>query len=175
MTQQRLKKFAILIVDDDRLMLRLISDVLTRLGFGHVYKASSGAQALAMVDTTPVDFIICDWRMADMNGIEFTRKVRDAASIYTLVPIIMLTGNAEEEHVRLARDAGVTEYLIKPFTVRELCRRIEEIIERPREFVLAPTYKGPSRRRHSAPPPDGVERRAANLNASRTPHARRSY
>jgi two-component system, chemotaxis family, chemotaxis protein CheY len=148
--ESRLKQFSVLIVEDDRQMQKLVHDVLSKLGFGHIYKALGGREALSMLDRTPIDFVLCDWRMPEMDGIEFTKIVRGSEKPYALVPIIMLTGNAELHHVFEARDAGVNEYLIKPFTVKDLCNRLKEIIEHPREFVLAPEYKGPSRRRRAS-------------------------
>jgi two-component system, chemotaxis family, chemotaxis protein CheY len=162
--ENRLKLFKILIVEDDRLMQKLVFDVLVKLGFHQIYKAKSGETALALLNETSMDFIICDWRMPDMNGIEFTMAVRRSMEDYALVPIVMLTGNAEKHHVTQARDAGVNEYLVKPFTVKDLCSRLKEIIEHPREFVLAPAYKGPSRRRKtSATMTSANERRTRNV------------
>jgi two-component system chemotaxis response regulator CheY len=156
-----LKKFNVLVIDDDVLIRDLVRDALLKLGFGGVLEASNGKKGLRLLETKPVDFVICDWRMPEMDGIEFTRRVRTSAGPYDPhVPIIMLTGNAEIEQVREARDAGVNEYVVKPFAIKELCMRIESIVENPREFVLAPVYKGPTRRRKSKGPPDGVDRRA---------------
>lgn len=155
----RLKSFSALIVEDERLMQRLVHDVLERLGFGRIYKADTGHVALTLLDTRPIDFVITDWRMPGMDGIEMTKIIRAAEQAYALVPIIMLTGNAEKHQVLQARDAGVNEYLIKPFTVKDLCSRLNEIVEHPREFVIAPVYKGPSRRRRAVPDDVPVERR----------------
>ena len=155
----RLRKFSILVVDDDKLMQRLISDVLGKLGFGRIQKTGDGEQALLMLKAAPFDFVICDWRMPGMSGLEFVRHVRAADAPYSSIPVIMLTGNAEAEQVSAARDAGINEYLIKPFTVKSLCQRIEEIIEKPREYVVSSGYKGPSQRRRALPPPSGMERR----------------
>jgi two-component system, chemotaxis family, chemotaxis protein CheY len=158
-SETRLRQFSILIVEDDRLMMKLVYDVLIKLGFGQIFKAHTGREALSVMDRHPMDFVICDWRIPGMDGIEFTKTVRGSAKAYALVPIIMLTGNAEKHHVIHARDAGINEYLIKPFTVKDLCSRLKEIIEHPREFVLAPGYKGPSRRRKAAPGGVQTERR----------------
>ncbi len=144
-------------------MQKLIHDVLMKLGFSAIYKAANGNTALTLMNERAFDFVICDWRMEGMDGIEFTKAVRGSAKTYALVPIIMLTGNSEVYHVCEARDAGVNEYLIKPFTVKDLCSRLKEIIDRPREFVLSPIYKGPSRRRRSLLIA-GSERRRTKIN-----------
>lgn len=160
--EERLKNFKVLVIEDDRLMQQLVVDVLAKLGFRQVYRAHNGNSALSFLDKNPIDFIICDWRMPNMDGIEFTKVIRGSAREYSLVPIVMLTGNAEIHHVVQARDAGVNEYLIKPFTVKDLCARLKEIIENPREFVIGTAYKGPSRRRKALQRADGTERRKRN-------------
>jgi len=157
--EDRLKSLSVLVVDDDRLMRKLVSDVLVKLGFSRIFKAIHGGAALSILDSTPIDFIITDWRMENMDGIEFIRHVRTSMKEYALIPIIMLTGNAEAHQVLQARDVGVNEYLIKPFTVKDLCSRLKQIIDHPREFVLAPAYIGPSRRRRTLPPVTTTERR----------------
>lgn len=157
--ENRLAKFSVLVVDDDRLIQKLIFDVLVRLGFGQIHRVTDARAALQLLETVTVDFIITDWRLGAMDGITFARHVRGAARPYATIPIIMLTGNAEKDQVMNARDAGVNEYLIKPFTMKELSRRINEVIEHPRDYVEAPTYRGPSRRRQNHAPPNGTDRR----------------
>jgi DNA-binding response OmpR family regulator len=99
--------------------------------------------------------------MPGMSGIELVKHIRNLPLCKnTFVSIIMLTGNAETSNIKEARDVGITEYLIKPFTAKDLCVRILEIIENPREFVISEKYKGPSRRRRDSEKPEGiVERR----------------
>lgn len=165
MAKNRLKEFTVAIADDDSLMRRVVTEALLKLGFGSVHAAQNGEQLIELMQDRKIDFVICDWRMDGMDGVEFTRRVRAArVSVDPLVPIIMLTGNAEAHQVLEARDAGVTEYLVKPFTVDDLCKRIGEIIERPREFVFSPVFKGPSRRRKADRPPLGTaERRTRDI------------
>src|SRR5690606_15423053 len=92
-------------------------------------------------------------------GVELTHKIRTMDSEKRFTPIIMLTGHGERFEIEKARDAGITEYLIKPFTAKTLCSRIIMVIDNTRSFVLAPEYKGPSRRRRSSDAPLGKERR----------------
>jgi CheY-like chemotaxis protein len=160
--EDKLKNFHILVIDDDRLVRRLVHDVLTRLGFGNVSDAEDAEKGLAILENQNVDFLICDWRMEGMDGLELTRLIRRAATLANpLLPIIMFTGNAEAHQVLMARDAGVNEYITKPFSVRQLCKHVTEIVDRPREFVMAQEFKGPSRRRRMASPPNMLERRKA--------------
>lgn len=159
----KLKNFNVIVIDDDRLVLKLVSDVLHKLGFASVQKASDGQQALRILQSSQIDFMICDWRMPNLDGLELIRQIRRAATpVNPLTPIIMLTGNAELHHVTEARDAGATEYLVKPFTIKELCKRISEIVDHPREFVFAANFSGPTRRRKDVVPIE-IERRTRRL------------
>lgn len=137
-------------------MRRLLKDMLDVLGFTNVHLTEDGLEALDYLQFHQADIIICDWKMHGMDGITLTRHVRERMSGgKRFVPIIMLTGKAEEQDVITARDAGITEYLIKPFTTQTLFDRIKAVIENPRGFVLAEEYKGPDRRRRRVTPPDG--------------------
>lgn len=141
-------------------MHRLVRDVLGILGFTDVATAFNGQHALEVMQKKNFDLVISDWRMGVMDGVTFVRKLRqDESSASRYVPVIMLTGNAEQHNVEEARDAGITEFLSKPFTVATLCDRLREVIENPRPFVLSKEYKGPDRRRREKDAPDGVDRR----------------
>jgi two-component system chemotaxis response regulator CheY len=88
--------------------------------------------------------------MKPMDGLEFSRAVRTAEnSPNPFLPIIMITGHTEKHQVEAARDAGVTEFLVKPITAQSLFSRIAEIVERPRAFVRCEAYFGPDRRRRA--------------------------
>lgn len=158
-----LKKVHVLIVDDDAIMRKLIRDMMRIVGFNNVSAATDGQEALKMLETNTVDLIVCDWKMRPMDGLEFVKHVRnDDSSPHRFVPIIMLTGRGERKDVEIARDAGVTEYLIKPFSSDSLFKRIAAAIDAPRDFVLAMGYKGPDRRRSLRLPPDGTHKRATD-------------
>ncbi len=98
--------------------------------------------------------------MQPINGIEFTNNVRRSAqSPNKMVPIILLTGYAAPKRVKVARDVGVTEYMIKPFTADSLIKRITHVINHPRRFVVSDDYTGPDRRRRQDPRYTGAMRR----------------
>lgn len=105
--------------------------------------------------------------MDPMDGIEFTKLVRTAKDGRNhFVPIIMLTGFAQLERVIQARDAGVTEFLAKPFSTESLYSRIVSIVDHPRAFIRCKTYVGPDRRRRELGPRDGIaDRRKAAVDA----------
>jgi len=160
LSKGRLEKVSILIVDDEKLIQRLVTAVLESLGFKSLVIANNGQKAIELLSTQRFDLIITDWRMPDMDGLEFINFVRHSPKSFSpRIPIIFLTGNTEVHHVLTARDAGVNEYMIKPFTAEQLVKRIRSVIEHPRSFVDAFSYRGPDRRRKDIPPYGGVDRR----------------
>lgn len=148
----RLSSINVLLIDGDDRMIQLLRKVLTSLGFGAIYLARNGQEAIQHLGSKPVDLVITDWDMEPMTGIEFIHYIRwNRLSPNRQLPIIMLTGKAKRPQVEEARDTGTTEFLVKPFTVRTLCDRIMLVIEQPRSFVLASSYVGPDRRRRQQP------------------------
>jgi CheY-like chemotaxis protein len=164
MQNSQLGKLQILVVDDEKTIVRLITDVLIQLGFKDVVIATSGRKAIELLSKQKFDFIITDWRMGDLDGIDLVRFVRTSPeSTHPTVPIIMLTGNAEAHYVMTARNAGINSYLIKPFSASQLVRRLRQTIEQPREFVIAPSFRGPDRRHRDETMPDDLERRKPRM------------
>lgn len=155
----RLGKVSVLVVDDDKAISNLVKNVLKNLGFGNVIVVHDGAEGLRILETNAIDLVITDWEMEPMTGVEMTQKIRKIDSNKRFLPVIMLTGHGEKQEIEMARDCGITEYLIKPFTAKTLCSRIMMVIESPRSFILSNAYKGPSRRRRNQMPPDGVNKR----------------
>ena len=143
-----LHKISVLVVEDNQPMLDITKSLLLTFGIGHVVGAQNGEQGFDRFCEYNNDIIIADWMMKPMDGISFTRLVRnDAQSPNPYVPIILMTGFSERRRVIQARDAGVTEFLVKPFNAKDLYRRLVQVIERPRQFVRAPDFFGPDRRR----------------------------
>lgn len=144
----KLKTLRVLVIDDNAPIRLLVRSLLLDLGFGHVHAEPDAQSGWNSYCTQKPDIILVDWRMDKSDGIEFTKRVRkDPASHNPTVPIVIMTGFTNKQRVFDARDAGVTEFLIKPFTVQILADRLMHIIEKPRDFVLAPAYTGPDRRR----------------------------
>lgn len=138
----------VLIVDDAVHMRLLIRSLLQSLGVRHVFEAENGAKGFEELRAHRPDVILTDLSMKPVDGIEFTRKVRnDRDSPNPYVPVIMVTGHTERARVTAARDAGVSEFLAKPITVQNILSRMTEIVERPRPFVRCANYFGPDRRR----------------------------
>ncbi len=155
-----LAKVHVLIADDDRRIALIVRQVLESLGFKEIVVACDGSQALKFLQTNKIDMVITDWQMSPMDGINLVKFLRTSdVSPNRFMPIIMLTGNAEREHVEKARDIGVTEFVVKPFSAKTLCSRIALLIDNPRSFIFSKQFVGPDRRRRSILPPDGTEKR----------------
>lgn len=155
-----LSKVSVLIADDDPRIALIVRKVLESLGFTNIHLARNGEQALKLIRSEKVDMIITDWQMEPMDGIslvKYLRTVDDSPNRF--IPIIMLTGNVERSHVETARDVGVTEFVVKPFSAKTLCDRIIMLIENPRSFIMSKRFVGPDRRRRHTIPPDGTEKR----------------
>ena len=153
----------ILLIDDNPHMRTIATAVLKSAGIRKVIEAGDGGQGLQMLRDHPVDLALVDYKMFPLDGVEFTRLVRnspDSANPY--LPIIMMTGHSGKKRVYEARDAGVTEFLAKPITAKGVLDRIQSVIWRPRPFVKTEGYFGPDRRRVAPPGYRGPFRRATD-------------
>lgn len=155
-----LKKISALVVEDLHPMRTLIVSVLDSFGIGTILEASNGERAYDLFQKHNPDLVITDWLMEPVDGLELIRMIRrNPDSVNRLVPIIMMTGYSAIQRVTLARDLGTTEFLTKPFAGRDLARRINLIINRPRDFVETDHFFGPNRRRKSGEGYNGPRRR----------------
>ena len=141
-------------------MIGLVSSVLKIFGFKHVFTATEGKEAFDLVCKNDPDLVITDWMMEPMDGLEFTKMIRrNPMAPNPYVPVMMMTGFSSKLRVESARDMGVTEFLVKPFSSRDLYARVVQIIERPRQFVDAGAFFGPDRRRKLVRDYSGARRR----------------
>ncbi|MGV3634688.1 MAG: response regulator [Pseudorhodoplanes sp.] len=148
------------VVDDNAHMRRIVRTLLHGFGAREVVEAEDGAAGLEAYNSNIPDIVITDWAMPIFDGIELTQMIRQpGVNANPYVPIIMLTGHSEKSRVVAARDAGVTEFLVKPLSARGLYERIVSVVVSPRPFVRTKTYFGPDRRRSSNPGYSGPERR----------------
>jgi two-component system chemotaxis response regulator CheY len=123
------KKIKILIVDDFATMRRVIKNLLQSLGFKDFEEAADGVHAFNKINSTNIDFIITDWNMPNMTGIELLQKIR-ASENHKNIPILMVTAEQKKEQIIAAAQAGVNGYIIKPFTAATLSNKLEKIFER---------------------------------------------
>lgn len=150
----------VLLVEDNAPMLELIKGILQSFGIGTIITAMDGEEGFLKFCQHNPDLVITDWMMAPSDGIALSRKIRnERKSPNQYVPIILMTGFSEKKRVFNARDAGITEFLVKPFNTRDLYKRLHQIIERPRQFVKCEEFFGPDRRRKSTINHDGFTRR----------------
>jgi two-component system chemotaxis response regulator CheY len=150
----------ILIVDDNRHMRVMLSEILKAIGVRQISEASDGDHALKMMRGQDIDIIMTDLSMQPMDGIDFVRLLRRSPdSPNQMCPVIMITGHSTLARVNEARNAGVNEFLAKPLTARGVVERITQIVEHPRPYVKTEAYFGPDRRRRSDPNFPGPFRR----------------
>ncbi|MDY6829997.1 MAG: chemotaxis response regulator CheY [Pseudomonadota bacterium] len=123
------KNMKILIVDDFSTMRRIIKNLLRDLGFTNTEEADDGVPALAMLQKNNFDFLVTDWNMPGMTGIDLLRAVREDEKTARL-PVLMVTAEAKREQIIEAAKAGVNGYVVKPFTAAALKEKIEKIFER---------------------------------------------
>lgn len=159
-----LSSVSIAIADEDSLIRQLLKNALRELGFRKIYIAENGEAILDTLKLNPVDILLTEWDMDPMDGISLCRFLRtNPKTPNRRLPIIMITGRSGKDDVEIARDSGVTEYLTKPFTMHRLCDRITAVVEKPRDFVLAPAFKGPDRRRRDSMTYSGEDRRTGKV------------
>jgi two-component system chemotaxis response regulator CheY len=158
------QNITVLIVEDNQPMLELARSIMMAFGVKTVIGAKHGEDGFKKFCEHNPDIVIADWMMKPMDGISLARRIRnDAASPNKFVPYILMTGFSERRRVMQARDAGVTEFLVKPFTARDLYKRLYQIIERPRQFVRSDDFFGPDRRRKSGTSHEGPHRRSTDV------------
>lgn len=124
------KKMNILVVDDFSTMRRIVKNLLTKdLGFKNVDEADDGSTALPKLQTGKFDFLITDWNMPNMSGLELLKTIRKDPKLKDL-PVLMVTAEAKKEQIIAAAQAGVNGYVVKPFTAATLKEKIEKVFER---------------------------------------------
>jgi len=119
----------ILIVDDFSTMRRIIKNLLRDLGFNNTDEADDGQTGLPKLQSGNFDFLVTDWNMPGMTGIDLLRAVRADEKLKTL-PVLMVTAEAKKEQIVLAAQEGVNGYIVKPFTAQTLKEKIDKIFER---------------------------------------------
>lgn len=121
----------ILVVDDFSTMRRIVRNLLSELGFSgaNIQEADDGNSALAVLHSSSIDFVVTDWNMPGMTGIDLLRAIRADAALKSL-PVLMVTAENSREQIVAAAQAGVNGYIVKPFTAVTLKEKIDRIFER---------------------------------------------
>ncbi|MFA5371039.1 MAG: chemotaxis response regulator CheY [Sideroxydans sp.] len=115
-----------LVVDDFSTMRRIVRNLLKELGFTNVQEAEDGVDALQKLRSDPFDFVVSDWNMPNMTGIELLRTIRADAGLKHL-PVLMVTAEAKKENIIAAAQAGASGYVVKPFTAATLDEKLKKI------------------------------------------------
>lgn len=119
-------KANILIVDDFPTMRKIVKSVLKQLGYHNIIEAEDGEKALETLRSNPVDFIVSDWNMPNMTGLEFLKEVR-ADPKFKHLPFLMVTAEADKENIVEAVRSGVSNYIVKPFNAGTMKEKMEKI------------------------------------------------
>jgi two-component system chemotaxis response regulator CheY len=130
----------ILVVDDEEVALTLVTRLLERIGFTDIDTAMNGVQARARMEDKPYGLVVCDWNMPEMNGLDLLKIVR-ADETWKKLPFLMTSIDGSLERVKIARLAGVSAFLLKPFDETKLRAKLEEVLVGPlpkRKVVLPP-------------------------------------
>jgi two-component system, chemotaxis family, chemotaxis protein CheY len=122
-------KMKIMVVDDFSTMRRIVKNVLKQLGFDNIEEAEDGAQALAKLKNGGFEFMVSDWNMPNMDGLDLLKAVRKDPALKDL-PVLMVTAEAEKDKVVTAIQAGVNNYVVKPFTAEVFKEKMDRIFEK---------------------------------------------
>jgi two-component system chemotaxis response regulator CheY len=148
MSGYRFDRLKILVVDDNVHMRKLVVTILQAFGVIQIYESDSGERAWSILRESNPDIVVLDWVMEGMSGIDLVKMIRaNPQSPNPFVPVIMLTGHTSLDHVQMARDSGVNEFIAKPVSVKTMMMRLAAVIEHPRPYVRTNGFFGPCRRR----------------------------
>ena len=123
------KNMKVLVVDDFSTMRRIVKNLLRDLGFTNISEADDGSTALPMLQGGDFDFVVTDWNMPGMQGIDLLKAIRADDSLKH-IPVLMVTAEAKKEQIVMAAQAGVNGYIVKPFTAATLKTKLDKIFER---------------------------------------------
>jgi CheY-like chemotaxis protein len=162
-------RVSLLVVEDNDASRRLVLELLRAAGFDNLSFARNAEEAIEQMQGHNPDLMLLDWGLPGMSGVELVREIRaaahksDARFANPELPIVMLTARQRARDVTTARNAGVSEFVIKPFSATSLLKAISSALARRREFVVAPEFTGPDRRRHRAEDYPGLLRRESDI------------
>jgi len=123
------KSLKILVVDDFPTMRRIVRNLLKELGFENVDEAEDGAMALDKLRTGGFQFVVSDWNMPNLDGLEMLKQIRQDPNLKSL-PVLMVTAEAKKENIVAAAQAGANGYVVKPFTAATLEEKLTKIFEK---------------------------------------------
>lgn len=168
----RLERVQILVINSSEKAAQLIKNIFHQIGFAHVVTAQTAAEAVFAMKQMRIDMIMVDSQLytnkeaqsinpewESISGIDFIKRLRHASgSPNRFAPAMMLVDGLTQREIFEARDAGINEVVMKPLSAKDFCARVTQAFDKPRNFITAPAYKGPCRRRKAAAKPE-MERR----------------
>jgi len=123
------KNIKVLVVDDFSTMRRIVKNLLRDFGFTNIQEADDGSTALPMLQGGDFDFVVTDWNMPGMQGIDLLKAIRADPKL-SHIPVLLITAEAKKEQIIMAAQAGVNGYIVKPFTAGTLKTKLDKIFER---------------------------------------------
>lgn len=118
----------LLIVEDNEKIRKLLCSILQNVGFKHLVEAGNGKEAFDNIQKEKFDLVITDWMMPEMNGIELLKAIRNSAEDYKSIPVLMITASDKSENVVEAAKFKINGYIIKPFSVKVILAKIDEVM-----------------------------------------------
>ncbi len=122
-------KLRILVVDDFSTMRRIVRNLLKELGYTNVDEAEDGVVALQKLNVGGYEFVITDWNMPNMDGLQLLQSIRSAPALSKL-PVLMITAEAKKDNIIAAAQAGASGYIVKPFTAATLAEKLQKIFDK---------------------------------------------
>lgn len=123
------KDLSFLVVDDFSTMRRIVRNLLKELGFNKVEEAEDGVNALEKIRSGHIDFVVADWNMPNMDGLELLKTIRGDEALKH-IPVLMVTAEAKKENIIAAAQAGASGYVVKPFTAAILEEKLNKVFEK---------------------------------------------
>ncbi|MEQ9327835.1 MAG: response regulator [Rhodospirillales bacterium] len=150
-----------LVIDRNQLMRELLVGILRAFGARDIRTAATYPDAKEAIGAKPPEIMFTSWKLDPTNGVDLTREIRwsDKEAV-RFIPIIMVSGHGEEKKVLRAREAGINEFVVKPYAAATILSRMHAVIMKPRRYVKTETFFGPDRRRTTAFEYSGDERRS---------------
>lgn len=161
MSSERITGHGVLILERNQHMIDILASMLRHIGRRDLRAASDTSAAMVELNRRHFEIVLIDERLRDADGVELVRRLRHCADCQNrFTPVIMMSSAPGAARIRAARDAGVTEFLRKPFAAAHLASRIRAIEAAPRDNITASDYAGPDRRRPRAEGYAGPDRRS---------------
>lgn len=158
-TSDYLSPFKILVVEPNPLMRRIMRGILQLLGARKIIEADNIGTASRFIAQGDVDVVLSEWYLPSACGVDLIRWMRSEKTDVRFTPFIMVTSQTLLQNVTTARNAGISEFVAKPYSAKSLIARIREVVERPRPFVAIGRYFGPDRRRRAEVMDENADRR----------------